>query len=61
MLARLLKAIGGDEKMARGERIEGLIEKIELGKDFKASTLGKCLIKRKKDKIIIEPEVAFKA
>ncbi len=61
MLAKLLQIIGNEEKIARGERIEKLINKIELGKDFKASTLGKCLIKRKKDKIIIEPEMAAKA
>jgi len=58
MLTKILLIIGSDKKAARGERIERLIGKIELGKDFKASTLGKCLIRRKKDTIVIQPEMA---
>ena len=60
MLAKILQDSGGETKKARGERIERLIEKIAKGKDFKASTLAKCLIRRKKDLIVITPEAHFK-
>lgn len=56
ILAKTLQDIGLDKKMARGERIERLIAKIAAGKEFKKSTLAKCLISRKKNLIIIEPE-----
>ena len=56
MLAKLLQDIGGNLKPARAERIEGLMAKIELGMKFKASTLAGCLIRRKKEQIIIKLE-----
>lgn len=56
MLSKLLQEIGGNLKSARGERIENLISKIEAGVAFKASTLGGCLISRKREQIIIMEE-----
>lgn len=58
MLAKLLQEIGGNLKPARGERIENLIAKIQAGLAFKASTLAGCLIKRKREQIIITREVS---
>lgn len=56
MILNILLNIGSKEKPARSERIEGLLEKISKGKEFKASTLGGCLISRKKDQLVITPE-----
>lgn len=56
MMLKILQSFGVNPKPARGERIEALLAKIELGKTFKASTLSGCLISRKKDKIIITRE-----
>ena len=54
LLAQVLQNIGGNEKQARGERIENLLEKIAQG--FKASTLAGCLIKSRKNQLIITKE-----
>ena len=56
VLDLILHRVIGIEQKIRGERINNLLHKIILGKDFTASTLGKCLIKRKKNQIIITPE-----
>lgn len=58
MLAQILQIIGKESKMARGERIERLIDKLATGQEFKAATLAKCLIRRKNNHIIISPEYA---
>jgi tRNA(Ile)-lysidine synthase len=43
MLSRILQNVSGEAKPARAERIENLINKIEKGLLFKASTLSKCI------------------
>lgn len=55
-LDQVLNKISINKKKIRGQRIDNLITKIELGKNFTAATLGKCIIRRKKEKIIITPE-----
>jgi tRNA(Ile)-lysidine synthase len=56
MMAKILQEVSQNEKSARGERIENLLIKIEAGKEFKASTLSDCLIKRKKNQLVITLE-----
>lgn len=56
MLSKVLQNISQEAKPARAERIENLINKIEQGLLFKASTLSKCIIRRKKDKLLITRE-----
>ena len=47
MLSKILQNVSQEAKPARAERIENLINKIEKGLLFKASTLSKCVIRRK--------------
>lgn len=57
MISKILQFISKKDKPARGERIENLLSKLELGKEFKASTLSGCLIRRKKDTFVITEEL----
>ena len=56
MLSKILQNVSQEAKPARAERIENLINKIEKGLLFKASTLSKCVIRRKRDKLLITRE-----
>lgn len=56
MLSKLLQKVSEEYKPARAERIENLMNKIEKGLLFKASTLSKCIIRRKKNKLLITKE-----
>ena len=56
MIAQILQTISAKEKPARAERIENLLAKIKMGSEFKTSTLSECLIKHKKNQLIITPE-----
>lgn len=56
MLEKLVQTIGKKNKPSRGERIGNLLEKLSAAESFKASTLGSCLIIKKKHEFIIKPE-----
>jgi tRNA(Ile)-lysidine synthase len=57
LLEKILTFLTSNYKI-RGERIDNLLKKIMDYEDFGASTLAGCLIKKKKDKIIITLEYA---
>lgn len=57
MISHLLQNRSKKEKPARAERIENLLEKLQRGMSFSAATLSHCLIKRKKNKIVITKEI----
>ena len=56
MISTMLQNIGSKDKPARAERIERLLNKVAAGNLFKASTLGGCLISRKKGQLVITRE-----
>lgn len=56
MMSHLLQTRSEQDKPARAERIDNLLAKLTKGKGFSAATLSHCLIKRKKNKIIITKE-----
>ncbi len=56
LIGKIIWEVNKVQPKLRGERINRLLEKLQLGKEFKASTLGGCIVKRKKDKIIVELE-----
>jgi tRNA(Ile)-lysidine synthase len=57
LLLKVLQKINTKEKPPRAERVEKLLNKLNSYKSFSASTLYGCLISRKKDVLIITPEV----
>ncbi len=56
LIAYIVQKRGKQEKPPRAERIENLLNKLKKGKEFSAATLSHCLIKRKKNIIVITTE-----